>query len=118
VSWHRPRPFAAPVGVHHPIPTDRTFTRPHPTVKDPQDPPPVPEVPVLAVQAPPPQPEAAADPAPVVTEVRLNRGILMGLRRDYARDGLPVFRATVRDRYQLHELAMRAPRTINGGELP
>jgi hypothetical protein len=113
VSWHRPRPFAAPVGVHHPIPTDRTFTRPHPTVKDPQDPPPVVVVPVLA---PPPQPEPAADPAPVVTETVFHRGIREDLEWGYR--NLPLFREGVADKFVLHQLAIRAPRITNGGKLP
>ena len=113
----RPRWFAAPTGAHRPIviPLDQVVTRP--LVR--QDPgsggtvrviPQAPEVPVLSPA------KRAAVPAPLVTEVWLNRNILMGLRRDYGPDGLPVFRAAVGDRYQLHQLAMRAPRSINGGK--
>ena len=118
-AFHRPRPFADPRGIHHlGVPTDRTSTQPFRkptessgTVKV-LEAPAVPEVPVLSA----PVPEIPAVPAPLVTEVWLNRNILVGLRRDYARDGLPVFRAAVGDRYRLHELAMRAPRTITGGK--
>ena len=61
----------------------------------------------------PRRPPAAAIPPPAIDEVQLNRNILVGLRRDYAQ--LPLFRAGVADKYQLHQLAMRAPSTISGG---
>ena len=48
---HRPR------GVHHRIPTDQTFTRPQSTVKDPQDPPQVPEVPTWSAATLAPLPD-------------------------------------------------------------
>ena len=52
-------------------------------------------------------------PAPVITEVWLNRNELVSLQWDYR--NLPLFRAGVADKYQLHQLAMRAPSTISGG---
>ena len=52
-------------------------------------------------------------PAPVITEVWLNRNELVSLQWDYAQ--LPVFRAAAGDKYRLHLLAMRAPSTISGG---
>jgi len=61
----------------------------------------------------PRRPPAAAIPPPAIDEVRLNRNILVSLRRDYAQ--LPLFRAGVADRFVLHQLAMRAPSTISGG---
>ena len=52
-------------------------------------------------------------PAPVITEVWLNRNELVSLQWDYAQ--LPVFRAAAGDKFMLHQLAMRAPSTISGG---
>jgi hypothetical protein len=131
---HRRPHLPVPTGAHHRIPVDQVDTRPFRkpaeasgTVKViPQAPavpavPAVPEVPVLSAPVPevPAVPaRSAAVPVPLVTEVWLNRNILVGLRRDYAPDGLPVFRAAVGDRYQLHQLAMRGPRTITNGGTP
>ena len=93
----RPRPFAIPVGTHHRIPTDQTFTRPQSTVRDPQQ---VPEVPTwsAATLAPLPKrepgenwPPPGADPAPIVTEVVFRPEIARALWADYHQ--LPVFRA-------------------------
>ena len=117
----RPRWSRGPTGAHRPIviPLDHVVTRP--LVR--QDPgsvgtvrvipqaPEVPEVPVLARSVPT---ASAAVAAPLVTEVWLNRNILMGLQWDYR--NLELFRAAVGDRYQLHQLAMRAPSTIIGGK--
>ena len=111
----RPRWFAAPAGAHRPIviPLDQVVTRP--LVR--QDPgsggtvrviPQAPEVPVLSPA------KRAAVPAPLVTEVWLNRNVLVGLQWDYR--NLELFRAAVGDKYQLHQLAMRAPCAINGGK--
>jgi hypothetical protein len=119
MNWHRPRPFADPRGIHHlGVPTDRTSTQPFRAtsgavkVIDKQAPA-VPEVPVLSAPVPA---RSAAVPAPLVTEVWLNRNILMGLQWDYR--NLELFRAAAGDRYRLHELAMRAPCTItNGGRV-
>ena len=52
-------------------------------------------------------------PAPVITEVWLNRNELVSLQWDYAQ--LPVFRAAAGDKYRLHLLAMRA---VPGRQLP
>ena len=52
-------------------------------------------------------------PAPVITEVWLNRNELVSLQWDYR--NLPLFRAGVADKFMLHQLAMRAPSTISGG---
>ena len=62
----------------------------------------------------PRRPPAATIPPPAIDEVRLNRNILVGLQWDYR--NLELFRAAVGDKYQLHQLAMRAPCTINGGK--
>ena len=64
-------------------------------------------------QKPAAEPPPVVAPAPVITEVWLNRNELVSLQWDYR--NLPLFRAGVADKYQLHQLAMRAPRTINGG---
>jgi hypothetical protein len=52
-------------------------------------------------------------PAPVITEVWLNRNELVSLQWDYR--NLPLFRAAAGDKFMLHQLAMRAPSTISGG---
>ena len=66
----------------------------------------------LRKQKPAAGPPAVAIPAPAITEVWLNRNALMGLQWDYR--NLPLFRAAAGDKYRLHQLAMRAPRTIGG----
>ena len=127
---HRPRPFAAPVGTHHRIPADQTFTRPQSTVKDPQDPPQVVVVPTwsAATIAPLPTrdpgtnwPPPGADPAPVVTEVVFDPAVSRALRQDYAE--LPVFRAAARDRQKAGQpmfagLQLRKPTAPPRGNLP
>ena len=121
-AFHRPRPFADPRGIHHlGVPTDRTSTQPFRkptessgTVKV-LEAPAVPEVPVLSAPVPAVPARSAAVPVPLVTEVWLNRNVLVGLQWDYR--NLELFRAAAGDRYRLHELAMRAPSTItNGGK--
>jgi len=64
-------------------------------------------------QKPAAGPPPVVAPAPVITEVWLNRNELVSLQWDYR--NLPLFRAGVADKYQLHQLAMRAPRTTIGG---
>ena len=64
-------------------------------------------------QKPAAEPPPVVAPAPVITEVWLNRNELVSLQWDYAQ--LPVFRAGVADKFMLHQLAMRAPSTISGG---
>ena len=66
----------------------------------------------LRTQKPAAGPPVVA-PAPVITEVWLNRNELVSLQWDYAQ--LPVFRAAAGDKFMLHQLAMRAPSTISGG---
>ena len=67
----------------------------------------------LRTQKPAAGPPPVVAPAPVITEVWLNRNELVSLQWDYR--NLPLFRAGVADKYQLHQLAMRAPRTTIGG---
>jgi len=66
----------------------------------------------LRTQKPAAGPPVVA-PAPVITEVWLNRNELVSLQWDYR--NLPLFRAGVADKFMLHQLAMRAPSTISGG---
>jgi len=103
-----------PRGGHHRLSPDQVDTRPlvkqNPAVRViPQ----APEVPVLPAPVPA---RSAAVPAPLVTEVWLNRNILVGLQWDYR--NLELFRAAAGDKYQLHQLAMRGPHTITNGGTP